>query len=259
MTATYTLWHKHMRKMLAQPAEITGMLIQPILWVVLFGVGMKSMFASMEGSTGSYIAFMAPGIIALTALGGAIAGGSVWLNERREGTIKEYLAAPIFRTSILAGNASSVETKVLIQVVVIFLVSLVMGAKISSNPLELLGALILIIAFGLGFAGIALAIASVTDSPEAYHMMIMILNLPLLFASNALYPIEVMPDWMKVLAYLNPVTYLISGLRELLFTNDNIVAKTDAVELWLCFVIIALFAFVGMFLAKKAFKKSLTN
>jgi ABC-type polysaccharide/polyol phosphate export permease len=62
-----------------------------------------------------------------------------------------------------------------------------------------------------------------------------------------------------VLAYLNPVTYLISGLRELLFTNDNIVAKTDAVELWLCFVIIALFAVVGMFLAKKAFKKSLTN
>ncbi len=261
MMATYTIWHKHMRKMLAQSEEITGMLIQPILWVVLFGVGMKSMLSSMGGSSmeDSYIAFMAPGIIALSALGGAIAGGSGWLNERREGSIKEYLVAPISRTSILAANAFSVVTKSLIQAVVIFLVSLFMGAVISSNPLELIGALLLIIGFGLGFAGIAIAIASVTDTPEAYHMMIFLLNLPLLFASNALYPIEVMPDWMKFLAYINPTTYLISGLRELLFTNDNIVANMGAIDIWLSFAVIALFAFLGLFIARKAFKKSLTD
>lgn len=261
MKATYTIWHKHMRKMLAQSEEITGLLIQPILWVVLFGVGMKSMFSSMGGSSmgNSYIAFMAPGIIALSTLGGAIAGGSGWLNERREGSIKEYLAAPISRTSILAANAFSVVTKSLIQAAVIFLVILFMGATISSNPLELSGALLLIIGFGLGFAGIAIAIASVTDTPEAYHMMIFLLNLPLLFASNALYPIEVMPIWMKVLAYINPTTYLNSGLREVLFTNDNIVATSDGIGLLLSFIVIALFAFLGMLLARIAFKKSLTD
>ncbi len=261
MMATYTIWHKHMRKMLAQSEEIVGMMIQPILWVVLFGVGMKSMFTSLEGSSAeySYIAFMAPGIIALSALSGAIAGGSGWLNERREGTVKEYLAAPISRMSILAANALTVVVKSLIQAVVIFLVSLLMGAKISSNPLQLIGAVLLIIGFGLGFAGIALAIASVTDTPEAYHMLIFLLNLPLLFASNALYPIEVMPNWMKVMAYGNPTTYLISGLRELLFTNDNIGTSGSTIDIWLSFTVIILFAVSGMLLARKAFKKSLVN
>ncbi len=259
MTATYTLWHKHMRKMLAQPAEITGMLIQPILWVVLFGVGMKSLFSSMGGSSGSYIAFMAPGIIALSSLGGAIAGGSGWLNERRQGIVKEYLAAPISRTSILAGNAFTVVTKSMIQAILIFLVSLLMGARISNNPLKLVGAILLVVGFGLGFAGVAIAIASLTDTPEAYHMMIFLLNLPLLFASNALYPIDVMPDWMKIISYLNPTTYLISGLREFLFTNDNIMATSATIPIWSSFLVIALFAFLGMLWAKKAFKKSLAN
>lgn len=260
MMATYTIWHKHMRKMLAQSEEIVGLMIQPILWVVLFGVGMKSMLSSMGGSPieYSYIAFMAPGIIALSALGGAIAGGSGWLNERREGTIKEYLAAPISRMSILAANALSVVVKSLLQAVVIFLVSLLMGAKISNNPIHLLGALLLIIGFSLGFAGIAIAIASVTDTPEAYHMMIFLLNLPLLFASNALYPIAVMPNWMQVLAYINPTTYLISGLRNLLFTNDMIGINNGAIDIWLSFLIIFLFALFGMLQGKKSFSKSLS-
>ena len=90
-------------------------------------------------------------------------------------------------------------------------------------------------------------------------MVIFLLNLPLLFASNALYPIEVMPDWMKFLAYINPTTYLISGLRELLFTNDNIVANMGTIDIWLSFLVIALFAFLGMFLARRAFKKSLAD
>jgi ABC-2 type transport system permease protein len=247
--------------MLAQSEEIIGLMIQPILWVVIFGVGMKSMLSATEGSTmeNNYIAFMAPGIIALSALGGAIAGGSGWLNERREGTIKEYLAAPISRTSILAANAASVMVKSLIQAVVILIVSLLMGAKISSNPLEMIAASILIIGFALGFAGIAIAIASSTDTPEAYHMMIFLLNLPLLFASNALYPIELMPNWMRFMAYINPTTYLISGLRVLLFTNDNIGTSTGTIDVWTSFAVVSLFAFLGMFMARKAFKKSLTN
>ena len=86
MTATVTLWHKHMRKFLANPEEMFGLMIQPILWVVLFGVGMKSMMsADMPGSGDSYVTFMLPGIVALSAQGGAIGGGSVWLTERLRG------------------------------------------------------------------------------------------------------------------------------------------------------------------------------
>jgi ABC-2 type transport system permease protein len=262
MTITYTFWHKNMRKMLANPEELIGMLIQPILWVVLFGVGMKSLIdaGAMGGDNEvSYIAFMASGIVALSALGGAIAGGATWLNERLQGTVNEYLAAPISRTSILTGNAMSIVTKGMIQAILIFIVSLFMGAQITTNLFNIFLALVLVFGFTMGFAGIALAFASVADNPAGYHMMIMILNLPLLFASNALYPIEVLPDWMKIIAYLNPVTYLNSGLRELLYINDGVNASSEVISSLLPFIAIALFAILGILWARTAFKRSLAD
>ena len=124
--------------------------------------------------------FVLPGIIALTVVGGAIGGGSAWLNERLTGIVKEYLVAPIPRLSILLGNAMSITTKVLVQSIIIMLVGVLMGAKLSTNPLGWAGGFLLIAGYGIGFSGIALAVASKTDSSEGYHMMIFMLQLPLL-------------------------------------------------------------------------------
>ena len=83
MNATILLWQKQMKKTRVHPEEIVGMLIQPILWVVLFGVGMRSLMGTTApGSGNDYMTFMVPGIVALTAVGAAIAGGAAWLNER---------------------------------------------------------------------------------------------------------------------------------------------------------------------------------
>jgi ABC-2 type transport system permease protein len=256
MSATITLWQKYMQKSFIHPEEIVGLLIQPVLWVGLFGIGMKSLMgAVMPGTGGGYMTFMVPGIVALTALSGAIAGGSGWLNERMRGIVKEYLVAPIPRLSILLGNAASIVTKALFQSIIILIVGVLLGAKLSSNPLGWLGGFGLIAGYGLGFSGIALALASSTDSSEAYHMMIFMLNLPLLFLSNALYPLQTMPTWMQIGAYLNPTTYVVSGLR-----HTTMAAVPDVVEiipLWLCFLVIAAFAALGMGLALKAFKSAI--
>ena len=140
MAATYVLWNKHMRKFLANPMEMFGFAIQPVLWVVLFGAGMKSMMgAAMPGVGDQYVSFMLPGIVALSALGGAVGGGSVWLTERLRGIVKEYLVAPIPRLSILMGNALSTMTKSLFQAVIILIVGILMGARINTNPLGWLG------------------------------------------------------------------------------------------------------------------------
>jgi ABC-2 type transport system permease protein len=257
MSAAITLWNKHMVKSLRNQMEMSGMLIQPILWVVLFGVGMGSLLGpSMPGGKNFYITFMLPGIIALTASGGAIAGGSTWLNERLQGIVKEYLAAPIPRFSILMGNALSTVSKGLIQSLVILIVGLIVGANLTSNPLGWLGGLVLVSGFTLGFAGIALAMASSTDNPGAYHSMIMLLNLPLLFLSNALYPLASMPAWMRIGALINPTTYVVTGLRYMLLENGVELAKVDNIPLWLCFVAIAIFIAVGLWLASSTFKKS---
>lgn len=258
MSAAVTLWSKHMAKSVRNQMEMTGMLIQPILWVVLFGVGMGSLLgASAPGGEDLYITFMLPGIIALTASGGAIAGGSTWLHERLQGIIKEYLAAPISRFSILMGNALSTVSKGLIQALVILIVGLIVGAKITGNPLGWLGSLVLVGGFTLGFAGIALGMASSTDNTGAYHSMIMLLNLPLLFLSNALYPLETMPTWMRIGALINPTTYVVTGLRYMLIDNGAELARVETIPLWLCFAAIAIFIALGMWLASSAFRKSL--
>ena len=258
MNAALTLWTKHMRKSMTSPDEAIGMLIQPILWVVLFGVGMGSMLgATSPGGENFYTTFMLPGIIALTALGGAIGGGTEWLNERLQGIVKEYLAAPIPRMSILLGNAFSAMTKSLLQAIVIMIVGVLIGAKLSDNPLGWLGGLILVAGYGLGFSGIAIAVASKTDSPGGYHMLIFMLNLPLLFLSNALYPLQTMPTWMEIAARINPTTYVVSGMRIMTFGTSDAMGQVETIPLWLCFLVVAIFLAFGMLLGYRSFKGSL--
>jgi len=247
-----------MRKFLANPEEMFGLLIQPVLWVVLFGVGMKSMLGvGIPGGGDNYVTFMLPGIVALSALGGAVGGGSVWLNERLRGIVKEYLAAPIPRISILMGNAMSTVTKSLYQAIIIIIVGVLIGANLGLNPFGWIGGLVLIALFGLGFSGLALAMASQTDNPGAYHAMIMVFNLPMLFLSNALYPLDTMPTWMKIGSLLNPTTYTIDGVRQMMFRNPVALAGGDPLPLWLCWLVVTAFAALGMGMAYLAFKKSL--
>ena len=257
MAATFTLWNKHMRKFLANPLEMFGLAIQPVLWVVLFGVGMRSMMGpAMPGAGDRYITFMLPGIVALSALGGAVGGGAVWLTERLRGIVKEYLVAPIPRMSILMGNALSTMTKSLFQAMIILIIGLLMGARLSSNPLGWLGGLVLVAGYGLGFSGIALATASSTDNPGAYHSMIMLLNLPLLFLSNALYPLDTLPTWMRIGALINPTSWVIDGVRQMMLKDGAALAGGEVLPLWLCFVVVAAFAALGMWMAYNAFRRS---
>ena len=258
MSAALILWGKHMTKLRVHPEEAVGLLIQPILWVVLFGLGMKGLLGSaIQGGGDTYITFMVPGIVALTALGGAIGGGLVWLNERVQGIAKEYLVAPIPRLSILGGNALSITTKVLFQAVIILGVGVLMGAQGNLNPLGWLSGLALVAGFGIGFAGIALAFASRTNDPGSYHMVIFLINLPLLFMSNALYPLESLPTWMEVFARANPTTYIVDGMRQTFLDSGAAMAGSELLSLWLCFVVVMAFAVFGMLLAYFSFKRSI--
>jgi len=244
----FSIWHKHLRKFLHNGAELFGVMIQPVLWVVLFGAGMRSMVGrSSPGSESGYVGFMLPGIVALSAMGGAVGGGMVWLNERVRGIVKEYLVAPVPRISILLGNVGSTATKALLQALVIFVVGVAMGAHVRVQPLGWMLGIALLVGYTTGFTGLALAVASKTDELMAYHAMIMLLNLPVLFLSNALYPMASLPGWMKVGAMANPTSYLVDGLRQ------TALAGSGELPLWLCLVVTAGFATLGLFAASRAF------
>jgi ABC-2 type transport system permease protein len=261
MTATFDLWHKHMTKFFRNGEATFGMLLQPVLWVVLFGVGMQAMLEAGGGgllpqsssgggvSGAGYIGFMLPGIITLSALAGAVAGGATLLDERLRGIVKEYLVAPIPRYSILLANALSTVTKGLFQALVIVLIGLAFGAKLAPDPASWGLALLFAGLYTLGIAGLALAVAAVVSSTLGYHGLIA-LDLPLLFASDAFYPLDVLPSWMGWIARLNPTTYVIDTLRRLMYG----VSYAGQMPGWLSALVLVGFAALGMALATLAFR-----
>jgi ABC-2 type transport system permease protein len=254
VSAAVTLWAKHMTKIRRHREEAFGLLLQPILWVVLFGIGMQAAMGP------GYIAFMVPGIITLSALSGSIAGGSTLLDERLRGITKEYLVAPIPRLSILMGNALSTVNKGLLQAFVILIVGLLMGASLKFAPLGWIGGFLLVAGYSLGFAGIALGVASVTDSVGGYHALIFILNLPLLFASNALFPLASLSanaPVLEIAARLNPTTYVVDGLRQLVFEDAYYLPSDIQLPLWQSFAVVGIFAAFGVWFALRMFNRSL--
>jgi len=250
--AIATIWSKHMNKFVKNGEEWMATLFMPVLWILLFGAGMKAMMGNMSlaGTDLPYVAFMAPGIVALTALSGAVNGGATLLDEKLRGILKEYLVAPIPRLSILLGNMLSNATKSLLQAIIILVVAVLIGASLTGNILSWLLGLALMLVFALGFVGIASGVAMRAPNTGAYHALIFILNLPLLFASNALYPIDIMPTWLKVVSYLNPTTYIIDLTRNLWF------GAATTINGWLSVGVVLVWGLLGTWLGYVSFKRS---
>lgn len=221
---SWVIFRKHMLKFRSDSMEIGGTLGWPLLWIAIFGLGMERLVnpAMLGDGAGSYLAFITPGIIALTALSGAVNSGMTLLEEKMKGVLKEYLVAPIPRMSIMLASTFSGLVKTLIQSVIILLVAIALGARLQLNLFSLTGALLFLLLYVMAFVGFANGVAARSKSVGGYHMLLFVLNLPLLFLSNALYPLATMPGWMQVLAWLNPTTYVVDGLRHTLFANGSL-------------------------------------
>lgn len=223
----WVIFRKHMFKFKSNAMEIGGTLGWPILWVATFGIGMEQVvnleaLGAAGGSVQSYLAFITPGILALTALSGAVNSGMTLLEEKIKGIVKEYFVAPIARMSILLASTGSGLVKTLIQSLIILVAALLLGARLSSNLLGLIGALLFLLLYVFAFVGFSNGVAARSRSVGSYHMLLFVLNLPLLFLSNALYPLSTLPLWMQACAWLNPTTYVVDGLRHTLFGNGEL-------------------------------------
>jgi ABC-2 type transport system permease protein len=215
---TAALWRKQLRGLLSSPSELGGAVAMPTLWMVLFGLCMGQVVSDPARSGGiGYIAFITPGVMLLATLTAAAMAGATLLLDRLSGALKAQLIAPIPHSAILLGLLAGALTKALAQGALVLLLGLLLGARLQAGPAALLLAGALIGLFTLGFAGLAAAFAGRVRGMEGYHGLIMLLNLPMLFVSNALYPLEAMPPAIRALAYLNPPTYAVDGLRRLLF------------------------------------------
>jgi ABC-2 type transport system permease protein len=164
----------------------------------------------------SYIDFMAPGILAQSVLFIAIFYGIAIIWERDLGIVHKFLASPTPRAALVLGKALSAGVRGLTQAVIIYALALLLGVKMDWNPLALLGVLCTIILGAAFFSTLSLIIACIVKTRERFMGIGQVLTMPLFFASNAIYPISIMPDWLQVISHANPLTYEVDALRALM-------------------------------------------
>ena len=208
------------RKLRHDPTELATRAIQPALWLLIFGEVFTRIRAIPTGDF-RYLDFMAPGILAQSVLFIAIFFGIAVIWERDLGLVHKLVASPAPRLSLVAGKGLAAGIRGLSQAVFVYGLAWLLGVKLNWNPLALAGVLTAVL-LGAGlFATFSLGIACIVKTRERFMGIGQVLTMPLFFASNAVYPVSIMPGWLKVLAHVNPLTYEVDALRALMLRGGS--------------------------------------
>ncbi len=203
------------RKLRHDPTEIFTRAVQPALWLLVFGQVFTNIRAIPTGGL-RYIDFMAPGILAQSILFMSIFTGITVIWERDLGIVHKFLVTPVPRTALVLGKGLSAGVRALSQVIIIYGLALLVGVNLNWNPLALLGVPLVAILGAVIFSTFSLIIGSLLKTREGMMGIGQVLTMPLFFASNAIYPVSIMPGWLQVIAYVNPLSYEVDALRALM-------------------------------------------
>jgi len=199
-------------KLVRDPTELVSRAVQPVLWLAVFGQVLAHVHGIYTGEIG-YLAFITPGILAQSVLFSAIFYGIAVIWERDLGVVHKMLVSPARRISLVFGKAVAAGFRGLVQALVIYLIALAMGVQVSGNPAAILGVLGIVLLGSAIFSTFSLIVACIVKTRERFMGIGQVLTMPLFFASNAIYPLDLMPAWLRVVAQLNPLTYLVDALR----------------------------------------------
>jgi ABC-2 type transport system permease protein len=230
-----------------RPSTLIAGVIQPFMWLILFGALFYNAPQGLFGNDLSYAKFLAPGVIVFTAFSGSLNAGLPVMFDREFGFLNRLLVAPLTtRYSIVAASTIYIIALSFIQTASIVAASAFLGAGLPS--LAGLGAIALIVfLIVLGMTAFSLSLTFALPGHIELIAVIFVTNLPLLFASTALAPLNFMADWLQVIASLNPLTYAIEPIRYIYFNQhwsfDSIVLQTPWLDLNFLTVLALLLAF----------------
>jgi ABC-2 type transport system permease protein len=206
------------RKLRHDFAELITRAIQPALWLLLFGQVFTRARIIPTGDI-SYLDFMTPGILAQSVLFVAIFYGVGLIWERDLGITNKFLVSPTPRAALVLGKAVSAGIRSVPQAVIIYVLALSLGVELNRSPLAFVGVLTIILLAAALFSTLSLIVACLVKTRERFMGIGQILTMPLFFASNAIYPISIMPDWLRVISHINPLSYQVDALRALMIKN----------------------------------------
>jgi ABC-2 type transport system permease protein len=228
-------------KLLHDQWDIVTRSIQPVLWLLLFG-GVFGRLRVLPAEMGSYLDFVAPGILAQSVMTISIFQGISLIWERDQGTLQKFLVSPMPRTALVLGKSMGSALRGTIQATTISLLALLMGVHLNWNPLAWVGVIALVFLGATFFSSLSLVIAALVKHRERVQGLGQLIMMPVFFASNALYPVAIMPGYVAAVALFNPLSYMVDGLRGLLVTgsvthfplwvNLAMLVAVDALMVW---------------------------
>ncbi len=230
------------RKLRHDPMELLTRAIQPALWLLIFGQVFARTRAIPSGNL-PYLDFMSPGILAQSVLFIAIFFGISVIWERDLGLVHKLLATPAPRATLVAGKGLAAGVRALSQALVIYVLAALLGVGINWNLAAMAGVAGTVILGAALFSTFSLIVACIVKTRERFMGIGQVITMPLFFASNAIYPIDMMPNWLKVVAHYNPLTYQVDAIRALMIQGG--VSMYGLITDWLVMLVI-LFALVAI-------------
>jgi ABC-2 type transport system permease protein len=267
LSETAVLYSRSMRKLLRRPIALYFSLIQPMIWMLLFGQVFSRIahFPNTEGAFGgrSYFQFFVPAVVLQTLLFGAAQSGLGIITDMQSGFLNKLLTTPVNRMAILLGRVLGDLSRMILQGLIIVLVAWLFG-QLQADRVSyeygipgVFGALAIALLFGLGLAGFNVFVALKTRNVESTFLISNFLTLPLLFTSSAQLPLSLLPGWLQTVAMFNPVTYAIESMRILLNGPQAVPDAEPGPLLLKTVLILGLIATASLTLAVSSFRRSL--
>jgi len=248
MSAFVTMVYRQIKRFIRAKSRVLGTIFMPLIWLVFFGLGWSKVFnfpyARIIFGGVDYLSFLVPGIFAMSIFTGSLMSGISVLWDKQFGFLKELLIAPSSRKAGIAGRVIGDSLVIALQGLVILVFSLTIAANIRIEgivPAVLVG-----IILSIAFSSMGISMALKMGSQEGFQLIMNFLMMPLLFLSGAFYPIDTMPEWMKYLAYIDPLTYAVDASRYFLIGISKFSVIFDMLALAglaLVFLLIAMFLF----------------
>jgi ABC-2 type transport system permease protein len=239
MTVIYAMWLRELKRYVRSRAQVVASLGQPLLYLVVLGFGLGPVF--QRAGQGSYVQFVAPGIIAMAVLFSSIFSGFGLLWDRQFGFLKETLVAPVPRIHVMLGRTLGAATVAVLQGLLVAIVAVIAGfrfADIRTIPLALLFMLLI----ASLFASLGTAIGSVLENIQGFQLIMNFLVMPIFFLSGALYPLGNLPTVLSGITRVDPLAYGVDALRGTLIGSSHFGLTVDGSVL---IVVALVLLFVG--------------
>lgn len=245
MKKIYILWLRQIKRWLRSRSRIIGSLAQPLLFFLALGYGFGSVF--QRAGEGNYINFLAPGIIGMGIIFTSVFTGMEVIWDKQFGFLKETLVAPMPRFQIMLGRTLGGATVATVQGILVMLLAIAFGFR-PNNWLAIFPAILVMFLTALLFTSLGTMIASQLDDIHGFQLIVNFLIMPLFFLSGALFPLQGLPPILSVISKLDPLSYGIDALRELLIGVGHYGLATDFIALSL---ITILFLGLGSYFFKR--------